>query len=202
LYTRFDRDSIYRDDELCHEQGFETYDDADAHLELSDRQGGSPRKYNGWMGPIPIVDLSKGSEAPFLGPRLEQRLRFPDTDGEETFDEFFESFWQDDAVDQIPRVMSELERKGEIPGVPASDCWGPPILTPDDHKRVQKAIRPLRLPDIELFGLSGGSASQSGARWLRGVFFLSCFGLCSPHLWIQTKLGPVAVGLRNVSNGV
>ena len=41
-----------------------------------------------------------------------------------------------------------------------------------------------------------------GSSLASGVFFLSCFGMGSPHLRIQTRLGPVAVGLRNVSNGV
>jgi hypothetical protein len=103
------------------------------------------------MGPIPIVSLSNTGEVPFAGPRLEERLRFSDTDEEETFHELFDNFWQDDAVDQIPRVMSELEENGEIPGVPASDRWGPPILTADHHKKVQRRLRNLRLPDIDCY---------------------------------------------------
>lgn len=116
VFSRLDQNSIYRDTEICQEEKFETYEQADAFLERSHRPGGAARKYNGWMGPIPIISFSNGSEAPFAGPRLEERLRFSDTDEEQSFDESFDNFWQDDAVDQIPRVMDELEQNGEIPG--------------------------------------------------------------------------------------
>jgi hypothetical protein len=151
VFTRLDRNAIYRDTELCQEEKFETYEQADTFLELSHRQGGSARKYNGWIGPIPIIGVSDEGEAPFAGPRLEERLRFSDTDEEESFHEFFDNFWQDDAVDQIPRVIGELEQSGEIPGAPSSDLWGPPILTPNHHKKVQQRLRDLRLPDIECY---------------------------------------------------
>jgi hypothetical protein len=126
VYTDLLRSTIYRDGMISEKRLFKSLADAQTFYEGPAYAGfeDPTRKDTGWMVPIPIVEMDISESVAFAGFRLRQRLRFGDADTEhrKTWQQEFDTTWNDLAVDQVPIVMAELEKVGAIPS--ASDAFG------------------------------------------------------------------------------
>jgi hypothetical protein len=150
VHMRLDRSRIFGDGEILPQRVFESRAEAEMFLDGTEYEfADSPlRKEVGWMHPVPVVDPDTSGGDIFSGPWLRGRLVFADTDtGLEPWRQRFETDWEDLAVDLVPEVMDELEKKGIIPSSP--DARSPSVLTPDQQKQVQAELHQYGLPEIE-----------------------------------------------------
>ncbi len=146
VYTTLDRSSIYSDWLTIQQQIFGSATEAEAFLNkpVSESARSPLYKEIGWLGPVPVQDLSLTVNANrFHGPWLREELSFSTEEPPElSLDEFVDQTFDDLAVDYVPDVLTAFAAKGSMPD--GSDPCGP-----EHTERVRQDLAMRGLPNIE-----------------------------------------------------
>jgi hypothetical protein len=147
VYTRLGQYG-YGESSWFTQKDFATANEANAFLDGPSHEwpDSATRLHNGWLGPVKALAVCDGGPS-FKGPWLREAVRVSNSDKNETFAQIFDNEWETSATDAIPYVMEQMESEGLLPK--SDDPWGPPVLSKEQHRQVQRRAAQHKLPAIE-----------------------------------------------------